>query len=428
MLSGLGRLGFSRSGGLIVVSVVVVAALVGFWLGFEPGSSRSSDALPPYQHFHTRPGLRPPQVTILRRSSGTAPGYIFLAPKNKVAQAGPMILDNSGQVVWFDPLPTKGMTDFKVQTYEGQPVLTWWQGQLGPGYGVGGGFVVMNSSYHVIKVVHAGNGLTADVHDFQITPAGTAYMTIFHKIPYDLSSVGGPKKGYVLEGIVQEVSLATGRVLFEWHSATHVSPAESYEPLGPKTGLYKAPYDYFHINSIAVDTDGNLLVSARHTHAVYKIRRSDGAILWRLGGKQSDFTLGPGAAFAWQHDARRQSDGTITLFNNDSSNPQKGIQSRALVLHLDSAAHRVTLVRAYAHQPPLLTTSQGDAQRLPGGHVFVGWGSNPYFTEYTATGQVLLDGRFGTGADSYRAFRFRLARPADDEARDRRSLTQRAGR
>jgi hypothetical protein len=401
------RVSFSRPGLLIVLGVALVAA-ASFWLGFEPGSGRSSDAAPPYQHLLTRPGLRPPEVTILHPATGTAPGYIFLAPKNKgVEQAGPMIIDNSGQLVWFDPLPTKGVTDFKVQTYRGRPVLTWWQGKLGRGYGVGGGYMILDSAYRLIKVVHAGNGLTGDLHDFQLTPAGTALMTAYRKIPFDLSSVGGPKKGYILDGIVQEVSLATGRVLFEWHSATHVPLAESYLPLDPKMGGITSPYDYFHINSVDLDTDGNLLVSSRHTHTVYKVRRSDGAILWRLGGKQSDFTFGPGAQFAWQHDARRQPDGTISVFNNNAAHERKGAQSRVLFLRLDLATHRATLAHAYAHQPPLLSTSQGDGQRLPDGHVFVGWGSNPYFTEYTADGKVLLDGRFGgPNVDSYRAYRF----------------------
>ena len=394
---------------LLVFGAALAVALGAMWLGVTSRSGTAATAPSPYQHFRTRPGLRPPPVTIVRRSAGTAPGYIFLAPKNKgVEQAGPMIIDDVGQVVWFDPLPTKGVTDFKVQSYQGRPVLTWWQGLLGPGYGVGGGFVVMNSAYHVIKVVRAGNGLVADVHDFQITPAGTAYMTIFHKIPYDLSGIGGPKNGYVLEGVVQEVSMATGRVLFEWHSAQHVAPSESYETLGPKTGLFKAPYDYFHINSVQLEPNGNLLVSARHTHTIYEISRKTGKILWRLGGKKNDFTFAvPGARFAWQHDARRQTDGTITLFNNNASSAQKGFESRALVLRLDLSTHRVTLVRAYAPTPRLLSTSQGDQQRLPDGHVFVGWGSNPYFTEYTSDGHILLNGTFGgPSVDSYRAFRF----------------------
>src|SRR5581483_3965221 len=151
---------------------------------------------------------------------------------------------------------------------------------------------------------------------------------------------------------------------------------------------------------------GNLLVSARHTSTVYEIRKSDGKILWRMGGKKSDFTFGPGARFAWQHDARRQADGTLTLFDNAAQSEQKGLQSRALVLRVDSAHHRVTLVRSYAHAPALLSTSQGDSQQLPNGDMFVGWGANPFFTEFSADGKVLLDGTFGTGDDSYRAFRF----------------------
>jgi hypothetical protein len=387
------------------VVLACVGLGLGVWLGVDGGGS-SIPAVPPYQHFVTRPDLRPPKVTILRPAGRTAPGYVFLAPKKKVAQAGPLIVDNAGQVVWFDPLPTKGVADFKVQRYRGRPVLTWWQGQVAKGHGVGGGYAIMDDSYRLVRVVRAGNGFTGDIHDFQLTARGTALMTVYNKVPFDLSSVGGPAHGYVLEGIVQEISLTTGKVLFEWHSAAHVSPSESYEPLGPKTGFLKAPYDYFHVNSVQPLPDGNLLVSARHTSTVYEIRRSDGAILWRLGGKKSDFAFGPGAAFRWQHDARLQPDGTLTVFDNAATSEQAGIQTQALVLRVDAAGRRVTLVRSYEHGPPLLSTSQGDQQRLPDGHVFVGWGSNPFFTEFARDGTVLLDGRFGTGADSYRAFRF----------------------
>jgi Arylsulfotransferase (ASST) len=400
----------SRMGRLTAIGLVAAAAGagVGIWLGVaDSGSSNSAAKTPPYQHFRTRPDLKPPVVTILHSAGATAPGYVFLAPKKAVAQDGPLILDNRGQVVWFDPLPAKGVADFKLQRYKGKPVLTWWQGTVAKGgHALAGGYRIMDSSYRVIKFVQAGNGLTGDIHDFQLTPSGTALMTIYDKVPMNLASVGGPKQGYVLEGSIQEVSLATGKVLFEWHSVKHVAPTESYLPLGKKGGELKSPYDYFHINSVGLDDDGNLLVSARHTSTVYKIRKSDGTILWRLGGKKSNFTFGPGAKFAWQHDARRQPDGTITLFDNAAQAEQKGVESQALVLRLDAAARRVTLVRAYTHKPALLSTSQGDNQPLPNGNVFVGWGGLPYFTEYSADGKVLLDGTFGGDDDSYRAFRF----------------------
>jgi hypothetical protein len=128
--------------------------------------------------------------------------------------------------------------------------------------------------------------------------------------------------------------------------------------------------------------------------------------------------MGPGTEFAWQHDARRQPDGTLTLFDNAASHPGQAQQSRVLVLRLDEARHRATLVRSYAHRPRLLSTSQGNAQFLPDGHVLVGWGSSPYVTELDRAGRVLLDLRLGVGkVDSYRAFRAPwVGRPLDRPA------------
>lgn len=121
--------------------------------------------------------------------------------------------------------------------------------------------------------------------------------------------------------------------------------------------------------------------------------------------------MGPGATFAWQHDARRQPDGTITLFDNGATPPVEKF-SRVLVLRLNMRAKRVSLVRSYSHPKPLLSPFEGNAQFLPDGHVFVGWGGRPYVTEFARNGRVLFDAYFGHGgkpgedADSYRAYRF----------------------
>ncbi len=366
------------------------------------GASHNNEPVPPSQHFATRPDLRPPTVRVLTRAHDTAPGYIFIAPKKKVDQAGPLILDDEGDVVWFHPLDTHGVTDFRAQRYRGRPVLTWWRGQAKKGIG-NGRYVIVDNSYRVIADVTAGHGLSGDIHEFLITPQNTAFFTVYRQVPRDLSALGGPDDGSIEEGIVQEVDIPTGRVLFEWHSADHVALSESYNAV-PKDS--SSPYDYFHINAIEPDRDGTLLVSARHTHAIYKIRRSDGAVLWRLGGKRNDFRFGPGARFSWQHDVRRRPDGTLTLFDNAAKQPIRGRQSRAIVLRVDETRHTASLVRSYTHPRPLLSPSQGDAQFLADGHVFVGWGSNAYFTEFDPSGRVLLDARFGSGgADSYRAFR-----------------------
>ena len=377
----------------------------------------------PTQHFFSRPDLKPPLVRIRTPAHGTAPGYVFLAPKMVVAQAGPMIMDNRGEVVWFKPLNTKGVTDFRVQTYEGKPVLTWWRGHVSD-VGVGNGwYVIYDTSYRPVAEVRPGNGLVGDVHEFLITPRNTAVFTVYHRLSVDLSAVGGPKEGSIWDGIVQELDIKTGKVLFEWHSYPEVGVKESYAP-PPKAGAgAKAPpYDYFHINSIDVEPNGNFLVSARNTHTLYEIDRKTKKVLWRLGGKRSSFTMGRGTKFAWQHDARRHADGTITLFDNGAAPPVEKF-TRILVLRVDTKAKKVSLVRSYHHPKRLLAPFEGNAQFLPNGDVFVGWGAQPYVSELGANGSVRFDAYFGHGkppgqdADTYRAYRFVWhAKPTDRPA------------
>jgi hypothetical protein len=369
---------------------------------------------PPTQHFRSRPDLEPPPVDVLTAQSA-APGYVFFAPKMKVVQAGPMIVDNEGQVVWFQPLGTHGVADFKVQSYHGRPVLTWWRGRERMGVG-NGYFVILDDTYHEIARVYAGHKYAGDIHEFVITDRNTALFPVYHQLKVDLSASGGPRQGRIFDGIVQEVDIPTGRVLFEWHSYPEVALDESYAP-PPKAakGKKAAPWDYFHANSIEVDDDGDFIVSARNTHAVYKIDRQTGKILWRLGGKKSDFAMGPGTKFGWQHDARRQDDGTITIFDNSAAPPIAKF-SRILVLRVDTENEKATLVRSYRHPQGLLAPFEGNAQFLENGDVFVSWGAIPYYTEFDASGQVVLDARFGKGtakitgpnqdADTYRAFRF----------------------
>jgi Arylsulfotransferase (ASST) len=395
----------------VALTLAVLAALV----ACAGATSASRAAPPPAQRFLSRPDVRPPLVHVVKRARGTAPGYIFIAPKKEVDQAGPLILDDAGNVVWFHPLDTHGVTDFRVQRYRGRPVLTWWRGETAKGIG-NGRYVIVDDKYHVIANVTAGHGLSGDIHEFLITKRNTALFTIYRRVDADLSALGGTSDGRVEEGVVQEVAIPSGKVLFEWHSAPHVAVDETYEPVQKDAS---EPFDYFHINAVEPDGDDKLLVSARHTHTIYAIRRRDGAVLWRLGGKKSDFRVGAGAHFAWQHDPRLHSDGTLSLFDNGASRPAKGAHSRVLVVRLDTRRHTARLVRSYTHGPkPLLSTSQGNGQVLPDGHVFVGWGSNEYFTEFDRSGRILLDARFGSGeSDSYRAYRFPwVGHPADRPA------------
>jgi hypothetical protein len=175
-------------------------------------------------------------------------------------------------------------------------------------------------------------------------------------------------------------------------------------------------FDYFHINSIDIHPSGDLLVSARNTWAVYRISRPSGKVVWRLGGKKSDFLLGKGARFSWQHDARALGASGLTLFDNADA-PQEEPQTRGLVLSLDEKKRRAALVRAYTHDPAVLAHMFGSVQAHGNGNVLVGWGASPLFTEYDSSGRVLFDATLPPGGQSYRALRFPwVGRPAEKPA------------
>ncbi len=348
-------------------------------------------------HFHSRPDLRPPVLTVLRSLPGPE-GRLFLAPSSGPGQRGVLILDENGAVVFFHPTTPHTAMNFRAARYHGKPALTWWEGKAESGLGRGT-HVIMDASYRVVARLPAGGGRQSDLHEFIITPHNTALVTSYEVRSANLSSIGGPAFGKVIGGVVQELAIPSGRVLFEWRSLDHVAVEETH-------AAYRGhPLDYFHVNSIDLAADGNLLVSARNTWAVYKVSRQSGGVVWRLGGKRSDFTMGNGTVFAWQHDARHHGD-TVSIFD-DGAAPQVEPQSRVLVIKLDVAAKRATLVRKLVHRPNRLVTQfMGNAQLLANGNVVVGWGNEPYVTEFGPGGAILFDAKLPHGGQSYRAFRF----------------------
>jgi hypothetical protein len=360
------------------------------------GSPTASAATsgPPTRSFHSVPNLHPTIVSV-SHDPDTSSGDIFISPDH-TSQMGPMILNSAGQLVWFDPIPGDKASNFAVQSYQGNPVLTWWQGKPG---GKQGEDVIMGKSYRVKAVVKAvGTGYSADLHDFQITPQGTAFINAVVPVKADLSSVGGPSSGYVWDNVIQEIDIKTGQQLWSWHSYGHIPLNASHKP---PSGHYM---DAYHLNSIQRLSDGSLLVSSRSTWSIYKIDMTTGQIVWTLGGRYNQFNRGTGVGWAWQHDARR-SGNTLTLFD-DGAAPQVEQQSSAKVLHLEVGKKTVTLVHRYTHSPPLVSSAQGNAQTLANGNMFVGWGTEPDFSEYTPSGQQIMTGSFPLGETSYRAYRF----------------------
>ncbi len=371
------------------------------------GTARSVTAAPTsppkeYQSFHSRPELRPPDITVSSEDR-TATGDLFLAPYSGAGQYGPMILDEHGGLIWFKTLSPAGTraANFQVQRYEGRPVLTWWQDPLTADGSRTAGEVIADGAYRTIAVVRAGNGYQPDLHEFSITPQDTALITVYDAIDCDLSSVGGSRDGAVADTLIQEIDLKTGLVMYEWHSLDHVPLTSSYSAAGPTSRA--EPFDYFHINSIDVERDGDLLVDSRDTWAAYDVDAKSGVVRWQLGGKHSSFKLGPGAATAWQHDAVQHPDGAITFFDNGAL-PQVHRQSRAIEVALNTRTMTATLVRSYEHRNPLVAGSQGNLQVLANGDWVVGWGQADYLSEVTRSGQVLFNAHLPPGWESYRTF------------------------
>jgi hypothetical protein len=299
--------------------------------------------------------------------------------------------------------------NLQVQRYRGQPVLTWWQGFSNAGIGVGED-EIFDSSYRQLAAVQAGNGLSADLHDFEITPSDTALITAYYPVYWDASAVHGLKHEILFDSVIQEIDIPTGLVLFQWDSLDHVPLSASYQPLpleGRKVG-FRNPYDYFHLNSVQLDGDGNLLVSARNTWAIYKLDHSSGSIVWTLGGKSSSFRMLGDAGFAFQHDVHSHApdDSYVTVFDDGAGLPDIHKQSRALELFLDFRHRTARVYKQWVHSPQLLSWFEGNVQQLGDLDEFVGWGQDPFFTEFDQRGRTVLDGRFVSNTSSYRAFRF----------------------
>jgi hypothetical protein len=356
------------------------------------------------QHFVSEPALLPPQIAV-RRAGGRG-GSIFLTPLpspvvhpgsvntvtiKPVGPGGPMIIDGRGQLVWFRQLTAPDVAaNLRVQRYRGRRVLTWWQGPVtAAAYGLGEG-VIADSSYRTLATVRAGNGYAMDIHEFTLA-GGDALFTVYVPVVY--------RGVALLDAIVQQVDVATGLVVWEWHALGHIPLSRSYA-----TAANSAFYDAFHINSIQALSGGRVLLSARDTSAIYLVRRAGSRVLWTLGGKASDFRLGPGARFWFQHDAQLLPGRRVSMFDDEAGPPQKAPRSRALVLRL--RGRRALVERAFVRPGLTSAQSEGSVQRLADGTVFVGFGAEPWFSQFSASGRLLFDARLPVDDGSYRVYRF----------------------
>lgn len=379
----------------------------------------SATAAGPYR---SRPDLRPPAVSVTA-AGPHAPGLLLASSgvPTSTADTGVMIYDDSGQPVWFNTLPDTGLGTLQRITYKGQDALTWFTGTQAFVGGFKGTWIVVNNSYQQIGEIAAANGLTADGHELRISADGTkALIDIYNPVQKDMRAYGGPADATVFEAVVQEIDLGTGAVTFEWHSLDESPLNDSYVPLTTPS------VDYFHLNSMEYDTDGDVLVSGRHISQVLKLDRNAATgtrVRWRLGGKRSSYTITPGAEPSFPHDARRRADGTVTLYDNGVQvSPARG---RGMAYRLDDTAMRAEVVQTWDHTPEVFGPIVGSNRTLDNGDQLVSYGNTGIATEYDAAGREVWGSAMGDGAWSYRTLRVDgwRARPAEAPALQ----TQRSG-
>jgi Arylsulfotransferase (ASST) len=368
----------------------------------------------------TSSAATPPPITVTTGTSAPGQGDLFLTPTDATTSYpnGAEIATPAGKEIWFHQAPTGDVdADFRPQTLHGRPVLTFWEGTNFGGLSDGTDYIY-NDHYQQIAAIHAGDGLTTDGHEFQVTNQGTAWVLSYDTATVNLSSINGPTDQSVIEAYVQEIDIRTGRVLFSWNAADHVPYSQSEQPLPTSAST---PWDWFHVNAVKLLPDGNLLVDARDTWTTYKVSGHTGQILWQLGGKDSSFKLAAapgqslndaGEIFSWQHDPEQVGPDEYTVFDNESAGvANTGVGStsefgyaRVVTIKLNQWTHTATLVASDNEPQDEVATSQGNGQRLPGGGELIGWGILPDVSEFDASGNLVFNAEFPTGVNTYRAY------------------------
>jgi EmrB/QacA subfamily drug resistance transporter len=399
-----------------VTAVVAVFIAIAFAFGGSHGAPIGAYKTDNTYSYVTQPSLRPPLIRsdIKPQSSKLAPGYILmtnfydLSHPPMTGQSGPLILDNDLQPVWFKPVGVQNVAgNLSLQLYNGKPVLAWWQGVVtNTGATEQGEYVIVNQHYQTVATLHATDGWVLTLHEIVIR-GHDAWVTANKNIPMDLGRYGGAYNGALIDSAVQEYDLTTGKLVRSWDALDHIPLGDSKASL-PTNGF---PWDAYHVNAIDVPGDGSFIVSMRNTWAAYKVNVATGKIEWTLGGPHSSFKIGPGADFQWQHDVvTYPGSPLITMFDDHCCQINSGgtyvsptAASRGLVLKLDQKTHTATLAGQYSHGSKFDSDYMGSLEPLANGNEMVGWGSSPFITEYSASGDMLLDARLPGSDITYRA-------------------------
>ena len=418
-----------------------------------------------YTGLRSRPDLNgAPRLNVSTATGRGLGGYIFLTPISP-ASKGAAIFDTMGRLIWFQPVQASMVHNLQLVRYHNEDLLAWYEGEPpsgSPGYAEGS-CVLYDRSYNHVTTIRGHDGSPIDLHDMVVTPDGTALVAAYVSVTRDLSDIKGAPNTSVLDWLLQEVDIATGKVLFTWSALDHVAIEESVTAPPTTPGSI---YDYFHGNSIEVDDDRNLIISARNTSALYKIDRHTGAMIWRLRGGlgasdmptptatasangvfvpafhpsatavasppevpsatarpripattvatpsassvaapapagAQDLILKPdGESFWFQHDARRNNDGTLSMFDDGAAPFHHN--ARGIILDVDTNAGTATIRQSYS--VGIEVDFEGSFRLQSNGTWLAGWGGVGRLTEFSPLGDVEFDATFA--GNSYRALHF----------------------
>ncbi len=381
-------------------------------------------------HFEQRPEIRVPKFEVtVHDAKSVTPGYWFVGPyalisqekqpKNyyQACQTGPAIYDNTGELVWSGACHVRNQNtcDFRVSTINGTSVLSMILYQWGKEKGHG---LLLDGSYSKVqridtRFVEPG----MNMHELNIMDNGRSALIFLYKpARVDVRGVAhdDSETGWISDMGFREFDLASGDTIFEWWASPHISVEESTTRPTQLEGPYPQGWDWFHGNSLDRNDDGDYLVCARHTDAIYKISGVDGQIMWRLGGVSTDFAQD--FLFARQHDARflPSDDGgkteLISFFDNGGDEYSRlSNQSAGLVVRLDTTSSPMTarVEKQYRRPDGNTTDVRGNFHMLPNGNVVGGWSGPSYVSEHTADGKVVLEARFKSDRFvTYRTYKF----------------------
>ncbi len=376
--------------------------------------------------FVSAPRLHPPKLTTTTKTQhGLSPGYFMTGvfrnltvSARMTGQSGPLILDSKLQPVWFNPIGVNALAaNLRVQTYNGKPVLSWWQGRVsGTGATTSGEDVVVDQHYRHVATLKGADGWIISEHEMIIS-GPNAWVTAYKIVPMNLSRFGGDANGSVLDSAVQEYDLKTGKLLYTWDALNPGGTPNIPLSQSKYKAFHGIPWDAYHINSIQLTGNETFLVSMRNTWSAYMVNRLTGGIDWTLSGdpKLSTVALPAKARFQWQHDVELHDGNVVSVFDDHCCGVKsiKGghvefitptAPSRGLVLKLDLTKHTGSLVNQYIRAKFFVVAFLGNTQLLPGGNVTLGWGSRPFFSEVSSKGKVLFDAAWPDPDLSYRTY------------------------